>query len=64
MISFDEAMAMVEDGGKPSILLGNGFSCAWRNEVFNYANLLEVADFTDREDEIKELFRQFLKKCC
>jgi len=57
MISFDEAMAMVEDGGKPSILLGNGFSRAWRNEVFNYANLLEVADFTDREDEIKELFR-------
>ena len=50
-------MATVEDGDKPSILLGNGFSRAWRNEVFNYANLLDVADFTDREAEIRELFR-------
>ncbi|MEA5580189.1 DUF4917 family protein [Nodularia harveyana UHCC-0300] len=57
MISFDEAMATVEDGDKPSILLGNGFSLAWRNDLFNYANLLEVADFTDRNDEIKALFQ-------
>ena len=57
MISFDEAMATVEDGDKPSILLGNGFSRAWRNEVFNYANLLDVATFTDREAEIKKLLR-------
>jgi len=56
MISFDEAMATVEDGAKPSILLGNGFSRAWRNEVFNYANLLDVAKFTDRETEIRKLF--------
>ena len=56
MISFDEAMATVEDGDKPSILLGNGFSRAWRNEVFNYANLLNVATFTDRGAEIKKLF--------
>ncbi|MEA5551320.1 DUF4917 family protein [Anabaena cylindrica UHCC 0172] len=50
-------MATVEDGDKPSILLGNGFSLAWRNDLFNYANLLEVADFTDRNDEIKALFK-------
>ena len=56
MISFDEAMATVEDGDKPSILLGNGFTRAWRNEVFNYANLLNVATFTDRGAEIKKLF--------
>ncbi|MFC0349867.1 DUF4917 family protein [Undibacterium danionis] len=57
MISFDEAMAKVEDGDKPSILLGNGFSRAWRNEIFNYANLLEAADFKDRELEIRKLFQ-------
>ncbi|MDF0553536.1 DUF4917 family protein [Kamptonema sp. UHCC 0994] len=56
MLSFDEAMATVEDGDKPSILLGNGFSLAWRNDVFNYANLLDVAKFTDREAEIRKLF--------
>jgi hypothetical protein len=56
MISFDEAMARVEDGDKPSILLGNGFSRAWRNEIFNYANLLDAADFKDREVEIRKLF--------
>lgn len=56
MISFDEAMATVEDGCKPSILLGNGFSRAWRNEIFNYANLLDAADFKDREVEIRKLF--------
>jgi hypothetical protein len=57
MISFDEAMATVDEGDKPSILLGNGFSRAWRNEIFNYANLLDAAVFNDRETEIRELFR-------
>ena len=56
MISFNDAMATVEDGDKPSILLGNGFSRAWGNDIFNYANLLAVADFKDRETEIRRLF--------
>lgn len=34
MITFAEAMESVEDGDKPSILLGNGFSRAWRNDLF------------------------------
>lgn len=57
MISFEEAMATVEDGGKPSILLGNGFSRAWQNDIFNYANLLDAANFTEREVEIRKLFK-------
>jgi len=56
MISFNDAMATVEDGDKPSILLGNGFSRAWRDDIFNYANLRDVADFNDRETEIRKLF--------
>jgi len=57
MISFNDAMATVEEGDKPSILLGNGFSRAWRNDTFNYANLLGVADFKDRKTEICNLFK-------
>jgi|TARA_R110002033_G_scaffold126900_1_gene168527 hypothetical protein len=56
VITFDEAMATVEDGDKPSILMGNGFSRAWRNDIFNYENLLDAADFNDRDAEIRALF--------
>ncbi len=56
MISFNKAMESVEDGDKPSILLGNGFSRAWRNDIFNYANLLEAAEFNGRDAEIRDLF--------
>lgn len=56
MITFDEAMASVEDGDKPSILLGNGFSRAWRDDIFNYENLLEAADFGGRETEVRDIF--------
>ncbi|MBL4653700.1 MAG: hypothetical protein JKY53_12695 [Flavobacteriales bacterium] len=52
MITFEEAIATVERGDKPSILLGNGFSRAWNNDIFNYANLLEAADFGHRDIEI------------
>ena len=56
MITFEEAMATVETGDTPSLLLGNGFSRAWDNDIFNYANLLEAADFDAREIEIRALF--------
>jgi hypothetical protein len=58
VITFEEAMATVKEGHKPSVLLGNGFSRAWNNNIFNYANLLEAASFNDREVEIRELFRR------
>jgi Domain of unknown function (DUF4917) len=56
VITFEEAMESVEDGDKPSILLGNGFSRAWSNDIFNYANLLDAADFDHRNAEIRDLF--------
>ncbi len=56
MITFEEAMSTVEDGAKPSVLLGNGFSRAWSNDIFNYANLLDAADFEGRNTEIRDLF--------
>lgn len=56
MITFEDAMATVEDGDKPSLLMGNGFSRAWRNDIFDYANLLDAADFDNRDAEIRALF--------
>lgn len=56
MITFEEAMDSVEDGDKPSVLLGNGFSRAWNNDIFDYANLLDAADFNNRNTEMRDLF--------
>ncbi len=56
VLTFAEAMECVEEGGKPSLLLGNGFSRAWNNDIFRYASLLEAADFGDRDREIRDLF--------
>lgn len=56
VITFEDAMAKVEDGDKPSILMGNGFSRAWKNDIFNYANLLDAANFGSRDAEIRALF--------
>lgn len=58
MITFAEALESVEEGAKPSILLGNGFSRAWRNDIFNYANLLDAANFLDRDQQIRDLFQR------
>lgn len=56
LITFQQAMERVDAGRKPSILLGNGFSRAWRDNIFNYANLFEQADFGTRQVEIKAVF--------
>ncbi len=57
MQTFDEAWESLEDGEIPSVLLGNGFSQSWNKEIFNYANLLQVACFGEREGVFKQLFR-------
>lgn len=58
--SFEDAMnARVPDNKKPSVLLANGFSQAWDHTIFNYKNLLNGADFGDRDAEIREIFTKF-----
>lgn len=59
MLSFQEAVDSVDEGEKPSILLANGFSQAWDPDIFNYQNLLDAADFGDRDDVIRPLFGAF-----
>lgn len=59
MLSFQEAIDSLDEGEKPSILLANGFSQAWDPEIFNYQNLLDAADFGDRDEVIRPLFNEF-----
>jgi len=56
MFTFDDAWDELAPDTRPAILLGNGFSQAWDTEIFNYASLLEVANFEGRELQIRELF--------
>ncbi|WP_194714656.1 DUF4917 family protein [Noviherbaspirillum soli] len=58
MLTFDEAFATLVPDSKAAILLGNGFSQAWNSAIFNYASLLQVANFQDREDQIRKLFKR------
>ncbi|RQO35732.1 DUF4917 domain-containing protein [Herminiimonas sp. KBW02] len=58
MLTLDEAFAALAADIEPVILLGNGFSQAWNPVIFDYASLLEVANFEDRENQIRELFKR------
>jgi len=54
--SFQEAIDSLDHDAKRTIILANGFSQAWNAQIFNYANLLEAADFGDRDLIIRPLF--------
>ena len=58
MLTFDEALAATNPNDLPAVLLGNGFSQAWNPAIFNYASLLQVATFEDREAQIRALFER------
>lgn len=59
MQTFEEAWGMLDPDERPTIILGNGFSQSWNAQIFNYANLLDVADFGDRDKQIRGLFNKF-----
>ncbi|WP_225875078.1 DUF4917 family protein [Pseudomonas bananamidigenes] len=59
LITYQQALGMVEPGAKKSILLANGFSQAWNARIFNYKNLLETADFGPRSDVVRRIFESF-----
>lgn len=58
MLTFDEALATLPAGTSPTVLLGNGFSQAWNPAIFSYTSLLQVANFGDRDAEIRTLFER------
>lgn len=56
MQTFQNAISSLKKEEKPAIILANGFSQSWDPEIFSYANLLEAADFGDRNEIIRPLF--------
>ncbi len=58
MITFAQALAENEDIEK-HILLGNGFSQAWKHEIFNYKYLFNDAFFGEKDEIIKSIFEKF-----
>jgi hypothetical protein len=55
--SFEQKLDSI-DGAVPSILLGNGFSQAWRSDIFNYRNLFQRANFGVRHQALYNIFRE------
>lgn len=58
MRTFQDALDSIEKGEPFSLLIANGFSQSWDHEVFNYVNLLEAADFSERERQLRDLFEK------
>jgi hypothetical protein len=59
MMSFDEAMNSIQEGEKCSVLLGNGFSQAWNQDIFNYQSLFKQADFGAGKTQVRSIFKRF-----
>lgn len=57
--TFEDKYRSIELESKPSILLANGFSQAWEHRIFNYQNLLQKANFGERDSIIKSIFTSF-----
>ena len=54
--TFATVLESVPDGTTPHLLLGNGFSRACRDDVFNYGALFERADFNSLSPLAREAF--------
>jgi len=55
IITFNEALKKAEKYSNKHLLLGNGFSIAYRHDIFTYGSLLDEADFTSLP-ELKSVF--------
>jgi hypothetical protein len=56
MLTFEQMWEHVDEGRGISVLLGNGFSRAWRDKLFRYETLYHEATFDGREDAIHQVF--------
>jgi hypothetical protein len=59
MKTFEQVLEELGEGAEPALLVANGFSQAWNPDVFNYANLLEKADFGASNEVLRGLFTHF-----
>ena len=56
LLTFKQALAAVRDGKTPHLLLGNGFSRAYRDDIFAYGALFDRADFNALSPLAREAF--------
>ncbi|MEQ9891402.1 hypothetical protein [Pectobacterium aroidearum] len=56
MKTFTDVLKETKDKNR-QLLLGNGFSQAFDKNIFNYKNLLESANFGNRNEKIKKIFQ-------
>jgi hypothetical protein len=54
LVSFERAIELA--GQQPHVLLGNGFSLAWRSDIFSYNSLFERADFKSLSPNARTAF--------
>ncbi|HKV98829.1 MAG TPA: DUF4917 family protein [Vicinamibacterales bacterium] len=54
--TFTEALQSVPNGTTPHVLLGNGFSRACREDIFNYGALFDRADFNSLSPLVRDAF--------
>lgn len=57
--TYAEVLQELDRVANPALLVANGFSQAWDPAVFNYANLLDKADFGERSAVLRGLFHHF-----
>lgn len=55
LITFEEALRQSNHYTNRHLLLGNGFSIAYRYDIFTYASLLDEADFSELP-EVRKIF--------
>jgi len=56
ILSFKEALSISTQVKKAHLLLGNGFSRAWRNDIFSYNALFNCANFSKISREARRAF--------
>ena len=56
VLTFQEALSKCSSAKKVHVLLGNGFSRAWKDDVFSYHALLDQADFKTMSTSARGVF--------
>jgi hypothetical protein len=56
MMSFETALRLAQEASRRHLLLGNGFSRALRDDIFNYRALFDRADFSKVSANLREAF--------
>lgn len=58
VLTFQKAIEESNSSSKRHLLIGNGFSIAWKSNVFQYSSLYDEADFDKLNPEIKSVFEE------